>query len=144
MYISQPWEIKLWSAYILPLLLRLNEVRRKRMQEPGKRVRGRPHSLCQESHKKTKPHNCNTCSEGPDQSHEGSLVGGSVFMCSHEARSVVPFMFLHGSVGLSGSHNRSSPHSVGFPEVHLMFGCGSLHQLLGEASLMTTGLSINL
>ena len=114
------------------------------MQKPGKRVRGRPHSLFQESHKKTKPHNCNTCSEGPDQSHKGSLVGGSVSLCSHEPRSVVPFMFLHGSVGLSDSHNRSSPYSVGFPEVHLMFGCGSLHQLLGEAFLMTIGLSINL
>lgn len=41
-------------------------------------IRDSPWSLCQESYKKTKPCNWNTCAEGPRQFIASSLIGSSV------------------------------------------------------------------
>ena len=45
--------------------------------------------------------------------------------------------FSCGILDPSGSYSPSFPSFTGFPKCHLMFGYGSLHQLLGETSLMT-------
>lgn len=91
-------------------------------------ARARACSLCQQSHKKTNPHNCSTCAEGPSQPHASSLVSSSVSMSTHEARSV----------GYGFSHNvfvflvpLITPLPLpGLPEAHLTFGCGYLHLFL--------------
>lgn len=65
------------------------------------------------------------CAGGPGQAHPSSLPGSSVSVSPHEPRPVDSKCFTWGIVGPPGSHNPSSPSSTGFPEVHLMFGCGS-------------------
>jgi hypothetical protein len=82
---------------------------------------------------KTKLYNCYICAEGLGPSHQCSLIGGSisVSLCGPSLVDSVGFLM----VSLTpGSYNPSSTLSTRFPELQLMFGCGSLHQLLGEAS----------
>jgi hypothetical protein len=38
-----------------------------------------------------------------------------------------------GALDHSGSYSLSSPSSVGFPDLHLMFGCGPLYVFLSDA-----------
>jgi hypothetical protein len=45
--------------------------------------------------------------------------------------------FSCGALDPSGSFNPSSPFSTGFYKLCLVFGCGSLHLFLGEASQRT-------
>ena len=55
------------------------------------------------------------------QPHSCSLLGGSVSVSSY------------GIFDLSGSFNPSCLSSTRFPELQLMFGCGSLHLLASVA-----------
>jgi hypothetical protein len=69
----------------------------------------------------TKLHNCNLCAEGLGQSHADSLVGCSVSVSPCEPRLVDSVGFL----------DPSGSSSAEFPKLHLIFGCGSLHQFPG-------------
>lgn len=71
-------------------LLRMEESTQQEKGVPrvGNRVKDSSISLCQQSQKKIKPHNCNTWAEGPDQSNASYLVVCSVSVSSQEPRSV--------------------------------------------------------
>lgn len=94
MDISQQRNIKLQGKQAPSLLLSWlrQSSRRKGSRKAGIRVRGRPCSHYQKSHKKATLHSCNICTEGLGQSQADFLVVYSVSACQYE-----PSLF--GSVG---------------------------------------------
>lgn len=80
MHDYQSWHIKLQSKQTLPLLLRLYEStwQEERVPKAGSTVRDSSCFHQQESHKKTKLHNCNIQAKSLGQFQAGSLVVGSV------------------------------------------------------------------
>jgi hypothetical protein len=111
----------------------------ERVPKASNRVRDSPCSHCEESHMRTKLHNCYICPECLGQTCACSLVGGSVSGSPYGSRLVNSVGFLLVS---SGSFNHFSPHPLP-PDSPSSIQCLALglcicfHQLLDEASLMT-------
>lgn len=109
MYISRSWT----SSCRKTKYLQLNK---RKGFKSRQRSRRQFCSLCQESEKTTKPHNCNTCAEGPYQSHASSLVGVQSLSALRSPQQLT-LCISRGVLVPSGSHNLSFPSSLGFSDV---------------------------
>ena len=135
-YVYQPAvvyqvEARLGNSFLLKLDKAVQQ--EERVPRASNIVRDDTRSLFQECHKKTKPHKCNTCAEGPSESHASSLVDGSVSVGSISPGQLTLTVFSHGVLTPTSFHNLSTSSPTRFPELYLMFGYGSLHQILSVA-----------
>ena len=115
---------------------------RSRVAKASERVRDSSCSHRQESHKKTKLHNCHINAEGLSQSLAGSLAVTSGSVSMNESRFVDSVGFLLVSLTL-----QVLPFFCRIPQVPSnvwLWVCICFHQLLDETSLMTIGLDTNL
>ena len=77
---------------------------------------------------RTQLHNCYLHAEGLDTSQACSLIGSLFCRSPDWPRFIDSLGFIVVFLTPLDLFNRSSPSSTGCPKLHLVFGCGSLHQ----------------